>query len=169
MSFYLLEESQSFCEIRLSKGNARFHFIFFRFYALFLIVLGVFSSWFLYVDVPDEKWLSATGLFAIVPGFMMLFFNYPLAVKFTDSEILKTTGRILPGNTLSTYPLEEVSFLAWKKQRGSFGGIRLMLVLKSGKKITVIQIPWLRLNMEESLEDFEKLASFSGLPLKQHK
>ena len=67
MAFYLIHEDGPFLTWKLSGGNARFHFFLFRFYSIFLMLLGIFCGWILYLEEPDS-FFWAVGILTIIPG-----------------------------------------------------------------------------------------------------
>lgn len=162
MAFYAIEEDGQFLTWKLTGGNARFHFFLFKFYSIFLIVLGIFCGVILLQEEP-ESYLWLAGVLPIIPGFIMFFTRYPLMIQFGPEEVRSYTKNVFKGMQMRSYPIRDLDSVQWEYIPGKFGGFQIHLLLKSGEVIKLAKIPWLRLKKENAIRDLERLAAHSGL------
>lgn len=165
MSFYQIEENGRYLTWKLSGGNALFHFIFFRFYSIFLMLLGIGTSWFLYYEEPNSfYWLA--GIAAVIPGMIMFFTRYPIRIEFGNDDIKCTTKNVFKGEHTLQYPVSDIECIQTEYRVGKYGGLEIKLLLKNGEEILLVKIPWIRLNKEKAMADLKILAEHSGLTLR---
>lgn len=162
MAFYRISEEEGKVTFELPRGNAIFHFIFFRIYSFFLIALGVFVFFFLKYESPHEPWMPYVGFLPVIPGLTMLFSPYIKSLSFTKDAIILVRN-FFPGGALVTdIDKNQISTLSWIYRGGRYGGIRLYARHHNGKRTLLFRIPQLRLNQRQWHTDLANALEKTG-------
>lgn len=162
MAFYRISEDEGNVTFELPRGNAVFHFIFFRIYSLFLVALGVFVFFFLKYESPREPWIPFAGILPVIPGLMMLFSPYVKSLTFTPEEILLVRHYFLTGFVTTRFSKHDMGTLNWRYSIGRYGGVRLFIADKKDKNTILFRIPQLRLNLDQWKADLADALQKTG-------
>jgi hypothetical protein len=169
MAFYQLIEKENTITFQLTKGNAIFHFIFFRIYPYLLIALGLGLMFLMAYESGPDKWLVLIGLLPIAIAIFMLLTHYPIQLEFTKEGIKRITKSSFRGTIESFYYSAQINSLAYLITFGRGGGLWLLAVLNEDKKVKLIQIPRLRLTKDQVIRDATKAAQLLGVELEEMK
>lgn len=165
MAFYKLIERENTITFQLTKGNAIFHFFFFRLYPYLLIVLGLGLIFLMAYESGPDKWLMALGLLPIAIAIFMLSTHYTLSVEFAKDGIKHTTKSSFRGTIESFYYTAQLKGLAYRITFGRGRGLLLLAQRNEGKNIKLFQVPSLRLDKLDVIKDAKKAAQIIGFEL----
>ncbi len=166
MAFFDIQHGAHSIVWKLSQGDRKFHFILFKIYSIFLILLGVVVT-FILLNEGDYAFLWLAGLLPVIPGVIMLLTRYPLQLVFSKGEITVLRRNRFSGTAETRYTLHDFPIFYTEYNYGKYGGQEFGLIDGRGKMHRLAKVPWTRLKKVKTIRELKESADFAGFEFRE--
>ncbi|TND06572.1 MAG: hypothetical protein FD123_3507 [Bacteroidetes bacterium] len=165
--FEVVTHTAKVLHLRETAGRRKFLFIFFRVFPVFLLLLlSIAAATFILEGTNGLPVLLLIFLaFTILVIALLLFFkSYLVEIRVAMQEF-ELTARTVSGEKKQFIPFRDCEKITVYMTGGRGGGIYCTLILKSGKKNTLLNIPRLYMSEEKKQAISAALKELTGLPV----
>ena len=148
-------------ELELPKKLKVTSFILFRIYPFLL--LAVLSISFLFINGKMPLlYIGILGIVVIILAIMLIIKKYPVLISI-QKDGFEITEKQFAKTVLHTILCSEIEKITCYESSGRGGGTYFKLVLKSGEKISLLNIPVLQMSKNKTLAIIEVLKEITQL------